>query len=81
MQDALDTPRTIAGQSGNHTYYTYDTDGNRMTVAPDEPTAINNVNANPNVNPNPNVKKAVVDGKLIIVKGDVQFNAAGAQVQ
>lgn len=81
MQDALDTPRTIAGQSGNHTYYTYDTDGNRMTVAPDEPTAINNVNANPNVNPNPNVKKAVVDGKLIIVKGDVQYNAAGAQVK
>ena len=39
-------------------------------------------NVNGNVNGNANkVQKAIVDGKLVIIKDGKQFNAAGAQVQ
>ena len=73
MQAALDNPRTIA--SSGQTYYTYDANGNKMTVAP-APTAIENVNGNVNANIN-KVQKAVVDGKLVITKDGKQYGAAG----
>ena len=73
MQAALDSPRTIAS-SGN-TYYTYDAQGNRLTKAPDV-TAIENVNGNDNVNVN-KVQKAVIDGKVVIIKDGKQYSAAG----
>jgi hypothetical protein len=77
LQTALDNPRTIA--SSGQTYYTYDAQGNKMTKAP-APTAIENINGNVNGNAN-KVQKAIVDGKLVIIKDGKQFNAAGAQVQ
>ena len=73
LQAALDSPRTIAG----NTYYTYDANGNKMTVAP-EPTAVKEVQGGKSSMVQ-GVKKAVVDGKLVIVNADKQFNAAGAQ--
>lgn len=77
LQTALDNPRTIA--SASQTYYTYDSNGNKMTVAP-APTAVEEINANVNANVN-KVQKAIVGGKLVISKEGKQFNAAGAQVQ
>ena len=78
LQTALDNPRTIQikpkkGSIYDETYYTYDSNGNKMTVAP-APTAIENFNANVNIN---KVQKAVINGKLVITKDGKQFNAAG----
>ena len=79
LQAALDTPWVLTKASGTETFYTYDAQGNKMTVAP-APTAVENINGNVNWNAN-KVQKAIVDGKLIITKDGKQFNAAGAQVQ
>lgn len=78
LQQALDTPRTIAS-SGN-TYYTYDANGNRMTVAP-APTAIEQLSDTSDQLPVATPKKVVADGKLVIVKDGKQFNAAGQLVK
>ena len=78
LQQALDTPRTIAS-SGN-TYYTYDANGNRMTVAP-APTAIEQLSDTSDQLPVATPKKVVADGKLVIVKDGKQYNAAGQLVK
>ena len=79
LQTALDNLRTLTKKSGSETYYTYDAQGNKMTKAP-APTAVENINGNVNGNAN-KVQKAIVDGKLVIIKDGKQFNSAGAQVQ
>ena len=59
LQAALDTPRTI----GAYTYYTYDSEGNRMTKAPD-PTAIESVSGS-TLKPVANGKKHILNGMEI----------------
>ena len=80
LQTALDTPRTLTKKSGSETYYTYDTDGNRMTKAP-APTGIEQLPVDSYQLPVATTKKVVANGKLVIVKDGKQFNAAGAQVK
>lgn len=74
LQTALDNPRTIAS-SGN-TFYTYDAKGNRMTVAPDAPSAVKTVKAAKKSNGS-KALKTIVNGKVVIEADGMLFGAGG----
>lgn len=79
MQEALDNPRTITTSSGNTTYYTYDANGNKMTVAPEASSIIqlkgiytSNIQG---------VRKHITNGRLTITSKHNIYSSSGQLVE
>ena len=75
LQEALDSPYTVGGS----TYYTYDSEGNRLKTAPD-PTGITTVTTDTRQQSTVKAVKNIKGGRLVIEKDGKQYNVAGQQM-